>query len=165
MVLVHLALGSNIPPKETHICEAVDLLKIFYPMEFSFSSIYKTNPFHNKLQSEYLNCSVRYKTAESATRILNNIQKVEKKIGRVRTEEKWGSRIIDIDLVFYGDEIIDEKQITVPHYDLLNRDFFIIPLLELTPNLVDPKSGIELKKALNCIPKQLRTYPGKFLNL
>ena len=89
------------------------------------------------------------------------ISEIETSVGRQRTGIKWESRIIDIDLLLWGNDIVKLPQLTIPHYDLSNRDFFLIPLLELNPSLVHPSTGTPLAGMLNMIPDILRTHPEK----
>ncbi len=75
--------------------------------------------------------------------------------------EKWEPRIIDIDILLWADDIIEIPQLTIPHYDLNNRDFFLVPLLELNRSLVHPATGVLLQSILDEIPENLRTHPEK----
>lgn len=91
--------------------------------------------------------------------MLTVIQEIEQNQGRQRRGGRWESRTLDIDILLWGSMTIRSKQLTIPHYDLTNRDFFLIPLLELDSELLHPASGIPLSQALNTIPQHLRTHP------
>ncbi len=157
--LTFLAIGSNVPPRKEYISKSLEALKDRFPEKFDVSSIYLTKPYHNLKQDCYYNCCVRFICDVSAFDLLDLITKIEGNLGRVRSKKKWDSRVIDLDIVFYGNEIISEPRLTIPHYDLSNRDFFIVPLLELDKTLKHPETGLFLKTELLNIPTQKRTNP------
>ena len=154
-----LALGSNISPRIGIVLKCIDSLKKSFPKSFKASSLYETAPYQNSKQKRYINCCVQLKTELSAHDLLKHVLQLESTLGRVRTGKKWDNRTIDIDIILFGEQIIQTVDLTVPHYDLSNRDFFIIPLLELHPELINPRSGQTLKKELSLLPLQLKTFP------
>ncbi len=157
----YLALGSNTSPRREHILNAINLLKNRFPEGFRISSLYLTRAFRNNKQDAYYNCCACFETDISPEELLKTILAFEKQIGRTRNGIKWSSRIIDIDIVLYGATIIESSNLTIPHYDLNQRDFFIIPLTELDQQLTNPKSNQLLSQILKAIPEDLLTYPRK----
>lgn len=101
------------------------------------SSLYQTTAWGNEDQASFLNKALSVSTSLSAEEILAEIGLIETKMGRVR-EEQWGPRIIDIDIIFYNEEIIENPNLKIPHPQLTNRNFVLVPLLELCPNKIHP---------------------------
>jgi 2-amino-4-hydroxy-6-hydroxymethyldihydropteridine diphosphokinase len=101
------------------------------------SKIYETEPWGLGNQNMFLNMVVEVATILAPFEALSHIKTIEETIGRVKTE-KWGPRCIDIDILTYGDEKIIEEYLTIPHPELNNRNFVLIPLMELEPDLILP---------------------------
>ena len=157
--LVFLALGSNISPRRQYISQSLDLLRERFPGQFRISALYQTQPFKNLQQPAYINCVVECVSFLGPLEVLDAIAEIEVLIGRKRSGVKWESRVIDIDVLLWGEEVIQFPRLTVPHYDLCNRDFFLVPLLELNNTLVHPASGRFLVDILGSIPEDLKTHP------
>lgn len=92
-------------------------------------------------QPDYVNAVVRLRTGLDPHTLLKELQAIERSQGRVRDGQRWGPRIIDLDLLIYGDEIIDEPGLRVPHPGLAERAFVLIPLSEIDPQIVIPDLG------------------------
>jgi len=101
------------------------------------SSIYETAAWGVKNQEAFLNQALSCTTLLSPNDVLSEIHKIENKMGRVRTQ-KWGPRILDIDIIFYAEEIIENHNLKIPHPQLTNRNFVLIPLLDICPDKVHP---------------------------
>lgn len=158
-MLTYLALGSNISPRINTISNCINSLRNSFPVAFEASSLYETAPYQNSKQKPYINCCIRLDTELSPQNLLKHVLQLELTLGRIRTGEKWDNRTIDIDIVLYENQIIQTSELIVPHYDISNRDFFIIPLLELNPELINPRSGQSFKKELSLLNSELKTYP------
>jgi len=159
MINVFLLLGSNLGDRQGYLQKAIDLIETELGSVAKKSSIYETEAWGKTDEPNYLNQVVQVNTTLSARQVLENILQIETKMGRVR-EEKWGSRIIDIDILFYGPDIINEPGLIVPHPELHNRRFTLEPLSEIVPDLEHPilkKSIFQLKIELkdNLIVKKL----------
>ena len=159
--IVYLALGSNIRPRKQYLLKSVIALADRFPSHYLVSGCYITRPYMGLNQPGYFNCCVSFKTKESAEDLLGFIKQLETQLGRKRNGLKWGSRTIDIDILFFGKDLIDLPELIVPHYDVSNRDFFIIPLLELDKSLFNPRSKRLISDELNKIPNESRTYPKR----
>lgn len=157
MPLVYCALGSNIEPKSSYLSRALTALKEAFPEGFGASHLYRSAPFRGLDQEAYLNAACCFKTELSPRDLLDFLLGLERQLGRLRSETKWDKRTLDLDIVFYDQLVLDEKGLTIPHYDLLNRDFFLVPLMELDPKLIDPRSGNPLSEALRVLPEELKT--------
>ncbi|HTD41244.1 MAG TPA: 2-amino-4-hydroxy-6-hydroxymethyldihydropteridine diphosphokinase [Mucilaginibacter sp.] len=159
MIDVFLLLGSNLGDREAFLQKAIDFIADdLGPIEKK-SSVYETQAWGKTDEPSYLNQVVQIKTRFPAEQVLGKILNIENLMGRVR-EEKWGSRIIDIDILFYGLDIIASHGLTVPHPELQKRMFTLAPLSEIAPDLEHPilkKSIFELKNELkdNLIVKKL----------
>lgn len=158
---IFLSLGSNISPRQAYISKSLNLLKNHFPAQFRVSSLYVTQPFQDLDQLAYINCCIQCWTDLKPLEMLDTIAEIEASVGRIRSGRKWESRIIDIDILLWGEHTIENPRLTIPHYDLINRDFFLIPLLELDKTLIHPVSGAQLANELEKIPRQLQTYPIK----
>ncbi|HEY9001509.1 MAG TPA: 2-amino-4-hydroxy-6-hydroxymethyldihydropteridine diphosphokinase [Mucilaginibacter sp.] len=159
MIDVFLLLGSNLGDRSEYLQKAIHLIETELGGIVQTSSVYETEAWGKNDEPNYLNQVVRVNTALSARQVLEKILQIETKMGRIR-EEKWGSRIIDIDILFYGHDIINEPGLIVPHPELQNRKFTLEPLNELAPDLQHPvleKSIFQLKNELkdNLVVKKL----------
>ncbi len=159
MVDVFLLLGSNLGDRKLLLQQAITHIEEEIAPVIKQSPIYETQSWGKTDLPDYLNQVILVKTDLSAQIILQKILNIEWKIGRVR-EEKWGPRLIDIDILFYGDEVIDEHNLQVPHPELHNRRFTLEPLAEIAPDLLHPllkKNILQLNSELkdNLIVKKL----------
>lgn len=159
MIDVFLLLGSNLGNREEYLQKAIDLIETEIGVVTQISSVYETEAWGKTDEPNYLNQVVRVNTQLSARQVLEKVLEIETRMGRVR-EKKWGSRIIDVDILFYGRNIINEPGLIVPHPELHNRKFTLEPLNELVPDLQHPvlkKSIFQLKSELkdNLIVKKL----------
>ena len=135
---VYLLLGSNLGDREGVIQQAVDLIEEKIGTVYSKSSIYETEPWGKTDQPGFLNIALQVHTSLSALAVLEEALGIEKQLGRVRME-RWGSRIIDIDIIFFNDEVIHIKErLSVPHPEMQNRKFVLEPLSEIAPDLIHP---------------------------
>lgn len=134
-------LGSNIEPRRQYLQKAYVLLKETY-LPLNCSGIYETEPIGLVKQENFLNCIVIFKSTDKPYIVLKNIQSVEAKLGRDRTNENhWGPRTIDIDIIFYGFYRLKDRELTIPHDQYKKRRFVIEPLLDIWPKFCDPFTG------------------------
>jgi len=133
------------------LLRAVDLLAVAPGIEvLAVSQLHETEPVGNTDQPEFLNGAVAIETSLSPRELLDTLLRVEQELGRVHDGERWGPRTIDLDLLVYGDEIVDEPGLRVPHPRLRERRFALEPLVDLEPELEIPGVGkaAELLKQL-----------------
>lgn len=154
MAIVYLCLGSNIENRVGFISQAVSLLsadeEIFKVIRTS--SFYETQPWLAKDTDWYINAVIEAKTTLSVYDLLKKINSIEEKLGRVReTEPQNGDRRpIDIDILFYGNEIInDPPKLIVPHERLHKRAFVLVPFLEINSDFVHPVFNKNVKQLYN----------------
>ena len=143
----YLLLGSNLGDSKKYISDAALHIRKEIGEITGSSSLYQTASWGNTDQPDFINQVVRVSTKLNPRQLLNSILVIEKILGRERLE-KWGSRTIDIDLLFYGNQIIESEDLTVPHPFLHRRRFTLMPLTELNPELVHPVFN-ETVEALN----------------
>ncbi len=146
---VYLLLGSNLGDRLKNFKTATELLRTEVGEIISMSSVYETAAWGKENQASFLNIAIEIKTSLSPLQVLEDILAIEKTIGRIR-RERWGERLIDIDILFYDDEIIAIKEkLYIPHPQMQFRNFVLTPMVEIAGHLVHPvlKLSIEeLKK-------------------
>jgi 2-amino-4-hydroxy-6-hydroxymethyldihydropteridine diphosphokinase len=137
----YVGLGANLGPREITLLRAIDLLGATDGVEVrAASQLRETEPVGVVDQPAYLNGAVELDTELSARELLDRLLDVERELGRVRGE-RWGPRTVDLDLLVFGAETIDEPGLRVPHPRLHERRFALEPLAELAPDLVVPGRG------------------------
>ena len=134
----YLSLGTNMGDKKKNLLEAIEKIgKLENTKVTSQSTILETEPFGYTEQDMFLNACIEIKTLFTPQELLEKLLNIELEMGRVRTI-KWGPRIIDIDILFFDDEIIQDKNLAVPHPWISERMFVLEPLCEIAPNLIHP---------------------------
>jgi len=147
-MIVWIGLGSNTGDRDAMLRAAIEQLAAMPATELaSVSSFYETEPVGPVEQPWFLNAAAKIDTELTAGQVLWNLQRIERGLGRVR-REKWGPRTIDLDLLLADDVVIEEPGLEVPHPELLNRAFALVPLVELDPTLVHPVTGETLQQHL-----------------
>lgn len=131
-IVSYIGLGSNLGDSRQILTEAVQKLATLGAV--STSKLYQSPPMGPQDQPHYFNAVARLETDLAALVLLDQLQQFEQDAGRVRLR-RWGERTLDLDLLLYGDEQIQHERLTVPHVGILERDFVVIPLLDLDPNL------------------------------
>ena len=150
MINVFLLLGSNLGDRYLFLNQAIELIGRDIGPVLSTSSVYETQSWGKTGAPDYLNQVISLQTSLPAQTVLDRVLAIEIILGRKR-EEKWGSRTIDIDILFYGEAVIDEPDLKIPHPELHNRRFTLEPLAEIAPDLLHPvlcKNILQLKNEL-----------------
>jgi 2-amino-4-hydroxy-6-hydroxymethyldihydropteridine diphosphokinase len=150
-VKAYVGLGSNLGDREGFLRRAVELLRDEPEIDVTaVSSVRETDPVDFVDQPRFLNAAMAVETSLPAQALLERLLAVEKALGRRREGPRYGPRTIDIDLLLYGDEVVDEPGLTVPHPRLAERRFALEPLYELDAKLVVPGRGpvLDLLSAL-----------------
>ena len=136
--LVYLLLGSNIGDRAALLKEAIRQIGLSVGELKAVSSIYETAPWGKTDQPGFLNVAVAVATQYSAEKVLDVVLGIELQMGRVR-EERWGSRIIDIDIILYGDEVsVIPNKLQIPHPEMQHRRFVLEPLNEIAASTIHP---------------------------
>lgn len=134
---LYLLLGSNIGNSKARLSKAILQIEKQIGNVTRQSSLYATAAWGNTKQPDFLNQVIIVETKLSALQTMQTILSIEKKMGRVRTI-KNAPRIIDIDILFFNKEIIEREHLTIPHPEIQNRRFVLVPLNQLSPNLKHP---------------------------
>ncbi|PUZ22488.1 2-amino-4-hydroxy-6-hydroxymethyldihydropteridinediphosphokinase [Chitinophaga costaii] len=132
-----LVIGGNLGPRRQHLQEAIALIQAEAGPVRSLSSLYETAPWGKVQQPGYLNQALLIDTPLDAETLLHKLLDIEHRIGRIR-REKWGARVIDIDIIFYNDAIMALPHLKVPHPQMQHRNFVLVPVAEIAPNWVHP---------------------------
>ncbi|CAJ0991324.1 2-amino-4-hydroxy-6-hydroxymethyldihydropteridine diphosphokinase [Pantoea sp. Nvir] len=139
MTRVYLALGSNLADPLYQVNTALMALdELPNTIRVATSSFYRTRPYGPIDQPDYLNAVVALDTQLTPETLLNHIQCIELNHGRIRKAERWAPRTLDIDILLFGQLCISTPRLIVPHYDICNRPFVLVPLLEITPDVTLP---------------------------
>lgn len=138
MNTAYLILGTNLGDKLHILQQALQLIEKEIGCINKSSGLFVTAAWGKTSQPDFINQAVSVHTVLSANEVLQGILGIEKKLGRVRDHQKWMERIIDIDILFYNNSVINTPDLTVPHPYLHDRKFVLIPLLEIAPDFIHP---------------------------
>ena len=140
---IFLSLGTNVGDKNKNLSDAINFLSEFGKI-LAISSVYKTEPVLYEDQDDFLNIVIEFEYQETAQSLLHIIKNIETQMGRTKII-RYGPRIIDIDIIFFKGEEINNEDLTIPHYDWHNRLFVIQPLYELLNKPLD-KANYEINE-------------------
>ena len=152
---VYLSFGSNVGDRQANIKNAVTELNIAGVNLKQLSSLYETEPWGNTNQKSFLNMAGTFETLFSPSELMGKILAIENSLGR-RREIKWEPRIIDIDILFFENEIINDKRLIIPHPEIEKRKFVLAPLAEIAPDFVHPVLKKSIRELLNECPDELQ---------
>ena len=146
----YVGLGSNLGEREGLLRSAIEQLSQLPDTRLGrVSSLYDTAPVGELDQPNFLNAVVQLETALTARQLLWNLLLIERRLGRVRhAAQRYGPRTIDLDLVLFGDQVIDTPDLKLPHPEYHRRAFVLVPLAEIEPRLVHPLLGLTAEELL-----------------
>ena len=146
MAIAYLCLGSNKGDRVGYVQQATSLLGAIEGVKIiRTSSLYETEPWLEQDTTWFVNAVIEIKTSLSAQDLLAECQRVEKQLGRNReVEGRFGNRTLDIDILFYDKDVLNETNLIVPHQFMHQRAFTLVPMLELNPDFVHPELGITM---------------------
>jgi 2-amino-4-hydroxy-6-hydroxymethyldihydropteridine diphosphokinase len=136
MVDVFIGLGSNVGDMEGNLRQAIELLKERMKL-VKVSSMYETEPMYLKNQAWFVNCVAKLETDLTPKELLVYLEDIERRLGRQRSV-RYGPRSIDLDILFYGNKVVEESDLKIPHPRLHERRFVLVPLVEIEPDHVHP---------------------------
>ena len=155
MNIVFLQLGSNLGDRELLLEDAIVAIEERVGGLVKKSKVYESMPWRVEGQEKYLNQILKVKTELQADDVLSIILDIEKNLGRLRLE-KWGERLIDIDIIFYNDSIIETAELCVPHKHMHERMFVLTPLHNIAPEMMHSKYNKTVDELLQiCTDKEL----------
>ena len=133
----YLLIGGNIGDRVSFLHKSIESIEQNCGKILNKSLLYETQAWGKTDQDPFLNQVLKISTVLSPTELLEKLLAVEKKLGRIR-DEKYGARTIDIDILYFGDEIISEPTLTIPHPRIAERRFVLVPMAEIARTLIDP---------------------------
>lgn len=159
---VFLLLGANLGDPEKQLKDAIHEIGIHIGTIQTSSSVYRSEAWGVTDQPHFLNQALIVSTELPALTVLDSIQAIEKRLGRVRLT-KWGARVIDIDMLYFNNEYIQHERLTIPHPYLADRRFVLVPLQEIAPDFIHPTLGVTNTVLLeNCEdPLQVQLYTSQ----
>jgi len=160
MNFAYLLLGSNLDDRSASLQRAKEEISSGIGKITRQSSVYESEPWGFQSEQRFLNQVIRIETTYRPSRILEEILAIETKLGRYRTNgQGYTSRSIDIDILFYNDEIISEDKLTIPHPKIPERMFTLLPLSEIDQSIVHPGSRKSIADLIRECPDKLSVYP------
>jgi len=157
-VVALIGLGGNLGDVRSRLDAAIDALDAMLGIRVvARSRFYRTPPWGNVAQPDFINAAIAVETVLGAHGLLDTLLATERAFGRVRDGERWGPRTLDLDLLAYGDEVIDDERLAVPHPRIAERAFVLLPLADIAPDAVLPGQGrvtdlLARVNAAECIP-------------
>ena len=148
--LVYLSLGSNVGDRAANLNAAIDRLRAFGEV-VAVSSFYETEPVEFTAQAWFLNCAVALDTEKTPQQLLAGILDIEQQLGRRRGQKK-GPRIIDLDILLFGNSIVDDPGLTIPHPAMHERRFVLEPLAEIAPDALHPVLKQTIRELRDALP-------------
>ena len=146
----YVALGSNLGDKEGNLRRALELLEERGVEVVRVSSFICTEPYGVTDQPQFLNGVCQVRTSLAPLALLHILLAIEQEMGRVRLRH-WGERNIDLDLLLYEDVVMDTPELTLPHPDMQNRDFVLLPLAEMAPEIIHPTLQKTIHELVICL--------------
>lgn len=144
---VYIAFGSNVGDSKSIIEKAFILIEQNNMKIINKSALYETKPYGYKDQPNFINGALEIETEFNARQTLERLLAIEKELGRTR-EIHWGPRTLDLDVIFFNNEIYKEEDLVIPHPDMQNRDFVLKPLNDICPEYVHPETGKSVEQML-----------------
>ena len=142
MTIAYIGLGSNMNSPVKQIKSAITSIEeIISTKIIGMSSLYKSKPVGPQNQDDYINAVIKIETKLVPYQLLECLHDIEEKHGRIRNEH-WGPRILDLDSLIFGNEIMVDEKLTIPHPEIENRSFVLAPLIEIDPDCIIPKKGL-----------------------
>ena len=156
-LVAYVGVGANLGDPIAQVHSARQALQ-HHPglREIAFSRLYRSIPMGPADQPDYVNAVMAVETALAPLELLRILQEVEARHGRVRSRERWGPRVLDLDLLLYGEEVIETDTLRVPHPGIGDREFVLVPLAEIAPELVIPGKGA-LRDLIEACPRREST--------
>ncbi len=159
MNTAYIGLGSNLDDPELQIRQAVAAIRHIPQSQVSkISSLYHSRPMGPQDQPDYMNAVLALETELTPLELLDQLQAIENNAGRVRKDQRWDARVLDLDILLYNSQIINNERLTVPHYGLKEREFVLLPLAEICSELLLPDGDKISDLANNIATNDLKVH-------
>jgi len=155
---VYLSLGSNVGDRVGNLNAAIDRLRAFGDI-VEVSSFYETEPVEFTAQRWFLNCAVKLETEKTPRPLLAGILEIEQQMGRRRGQQK-GPRIIDLDILLFGNSVVEDQGLTIPHPAMHERRFVLEPLAEIAPDVLHPVLKRTIRELRDALPPGQAVKPA-----
>jgi 2-amino-4-hydroxy-6-hydroxymethyldihydropteridine diphosphokinase len=156
---VFVGLGSNLGERDRYLNSAAAALTKVRDTKYVLASpVYESDPYGKKDQPKFLNAVVELETGLEPRELLAELKGIEQRLGRTGTEH-WGPREIDLDILVYDGLVFSDETVQVPHPDLGNRRFVLLPLRDIAPDLVHPVNGLTMTELAQSCPDHTRVMP------
>ena len=152
--LAYIGVGANLGEPQQQVRSALAAIRDWGPGRAS--PLYRTEPLGDPDQPWYINAAIELETALAPRALLDALHELERAAGREPGRVRWAPRRLDLDLLLYGDVLLDEPGLVVPHPELARRRFVLEPLAALAPQAVDPRSGKRISELLGALDDPLR---------
>jgi len=163
MNLIYLSLGSNLGQREQFLQEALKLIQNRIGGIESVSRYYESEAWGFSSENSFYNCCLSLQTTIEPLPLMDLLLEIEQEMGRLRQGMGYSDRLIDIDMLFYGDRQMDHPRLTLPHPSMGDRRFVLAPLAEIAPLLIHPVTGISITKMLQECADESEVIPlGSF---
>jgi 2-amino-4-hydroxy-6-hydroxymethyldihydropteridine diphosphokinase len=148
MKRVFLGIGTNLGNRKNNLESAVEKIGEYIGKVVHCSSVYETEPWGFETRDQFLNMVVEVKTKLEPSGVLGRLLMIESLLGRLREGKSYTSRIIDLDILLYNDQVIEKEALVIPHPRMHERKFVLVPLCEIAPEVIHPKFGKDMKSLL-----------------
>lgn len=149
---LYIGLGSNLENPISQIQKAIKYISVLDKYNnIKISSFYESAPMGPSNQDNYINAVVMFKSGESPEDILLSLKDIENSMGRKKNSIRWSERIIDLDIIIYGNLIYQSKTLKIPHINAFNRAFVLLPLMDINPDIYIPKQGFAKDLVKECL--------------
>jgi 2-amino-4-hydroxy-6-hydroxymethyldihydropteridine diphosphokinase len=150
--IIYLSLGSNLGDRKQNLHQAGELIEKQTGALLKVSKIYQSDAWGYTSTNEFYNCCLSSTTSLEPLALLDLLMKIESSLGRIRKEGGYSDRLINIDLLFYGETILEHPRLSLPHPAMFKRKFVLLPLADIAPELIHPVSGLSVKEMLDRCP-------------
>ena len=154
---LYIGIGSNLSDPVKQVNKAIQKISNLDKFNnLKVSNIYESSPMGPKGQNNYINCAVMFRSGESPEDILLLMKDIESLMGREKSHVRWSERIIDLDIILYGDLIYHSETLSIPHKNVSERAFVLQPLLDINPDIFIPQKGFARDLIKNCLYKNIK---------
>lgn len=149
MHTVFLGIGTNLGDREDNLRKSLIMIEKNIGKILKSSSVYETAPWGFDAENDFLNEVLKVRTSQTPTELLTAIKMIESTMGREKDQDRYSSRIIDIDILIYDNLVLEEKGLKIPHHLMHERRFVLVPLCEIAPDLIHPVFNKSILSLLN----------------